>query len=332
MKNYGFYDEASYDVSSYLERFDDVRYRSVEGTYDILLDDVLKFVEGGYNNLKQYSASTIVLFYDDCVLCVNASKPFSQTKTDNIRNYNIQFWGLDVTPFDDFIDSMKDFKRPNFILVSWVYMSKGDLKDVQLPLKKYGPVHQEFYPFIPKLDDYFSKFVNSSSMIMIMNGPMGTGKTSLIADFITKYRRKALTTYDGEAMKNDGFYADFLGNDEHDLLILEDADLLLLSRLASDNATISKLLNVSDGIVDTSNKKIIITANLENKKQIDSAVTRPGRCYGIVDFRKLEGQEVDDACRVLDVPLPGAGNSYSLAEIFNGAHKKLGIDMGFVAA
>ena len=50
------------------------------------------------------------------------------------------------------------------------------------------------------------------------------------------------------------------------------------------------LLNNTSGVVGAK-KKIIISTNLEDLSNVDSALLRGGRLFGIVTFRKLNHQE-----------------------------------------
>jgi hypothetical protein len=84
-----------------------------------------------------------------------------------------------------------------------------------------------------------------------------------------------------------------------DFIILDDLDYMLLPRtrdlgagsLVDINRSkfISQLLSFTDGIVPTSTK-FIITSN-RSDKDIDSALMRPGRMFGILSFRELTYEE-----------------------------------------
>lgn len=211
---------------------------------------------------------------------------------------------------------LEDIMVPDTDFISWAFNTSQGIKTIETTVKYNGPVKKEFYPFIPDAISFMDSYAASTSTILILNGHRGTGKSTLISDFIVRHKLKSLTTYDNNLMKEDGFYIKFL-TEEYDLLVLEDADLVLLSRIETKNETISKLLNVSDGLVDMSKKKIIITANLDDKRDIDPAIMRPGRCFDMIDFRKLSGTEVDAACAAMGRSRPGTADEYSLAECFN---------------
>ncbi len=106
----------------------------------------------------------------------------------------------------------------------------------------------------------------------------------------------AVITYDERLMRDDNFFLDFLtdrdGEDtKNDVLIIEDADTMIADRTQTENSILSKILNVSDGLIKNINKKIIFSTNLTDIDDIDPALIRPGRCYDVLDFRKLTFDE-----------------------------------------
>jgi hypothetical protein len=201
--------------------------------------------------------------------------------------------------------------------VTWVYNDGGHIDEVVFPLKKYKPIMPEVYPFIkPDVNTWVDKFIASDSNVLIFNGPMGTGKSSLIAHIINRGQFSAMTAFDDKVMKNDSLYTNFISWSQN-LMVLEDADLLLLGRVDKDNDTMSKLLNVSEGIIDTHGKKIIFTANLGNVRDIDAALLRPGRCFDIVEFRELTMDEANVARTKLGKRLfTNEKKTYSLAQVY----------------
>ena len=80
-------------------------------------------------------------------------------------------------------------------------------------------------------------------------------------------------TYEEKLLQQDKLFIQHLSEEGNsDVLILEDADILLESRETSGNHVMNKLLNVSDGIIKIMNKKIVFTANLPSVRNIDAAL------------------------------------------------------------
>lgn len=177
----------------------------------------------------------------------------------------------------------------------------------------------EYYPFIkPDLKTFYEDYIASTASILILLGPPGTGKTSFIRNMIYQYGMNTDLSYDDSILGSDDFFISFLTNKDSDLLVIEDADLLLTSREHDGNQVMSKLLNVSDGLIKIFSKKVIFTANITDINKIDDALLRPGRCFDVIDFRKLTRDEAKVAANAAGVPSYEYASETALSEVFNG--------------
>lgn len=84
-------------------------------------------------------------------------------------------------------------------------------------------------------------------------------------------------------------------------IVVEDADLLLAPR-SQGNLAMAELLNETDGISSNHTRKIIFTTNLGSERDIDSALIRDGRCYGVINFRHLTPEEAVVAREAAGLP------------------------------
>ena len=77
---------------------------------------------------------------------------------------------------------------------------------------------------------------------------------------------------------------------------------------------------------------MIFTTNLENVNRIDEAITREGRCYGVIEFRPLTFEEAKIAAEVAKVRIPTDDREYTLAELFSTKNriKKQPSRVGFI--
>ena len=203
-------------------------------------------------------------------------------------------------------------------LIQWIYNARGD--DISVPLN-YRPAIRAAYPWIHEsyttLGEYIDEYIDSDSSVLILIGPPGTGKTTFIKNMIHRSKSDAKVAYDPQVMMGDGFFAGFIG-DETRFLVMEDADEFLQSR-TDGNTMMHKFLNVSDGLISASDKKLVFSTNLPNIGDIDEALMRPGRCFDVIQFRALtrtEAQAVLDEIG-LDRPLPEGTEKITLAEVFS---------------
>ena len=196
-------------------------------------------------------------------------------------------------------------------------------------LEPYGEYHPEFYPWITK--DYLQKYYNSSCSVLFFMGPPGTGKTSVLRNWIVENNLNVMVTYDEKILENDQMFLSLITSTEMNVLIVEDADDCLTSRERGKNHLISRFLNYSDGLAKQKKKKIIFTTNLGSFERVDPALVRQGRCFGAVKARLLDFEEAVIAAERAGVERPPVRKSYSIAEIFAGNYNSnRGIEVGSV--
>jgi hypothetical protein len=260
--------------------------------YDYSYDNILFVVYDNSNNIE-----TLVYCYLD---------QFS--KTAFTRCYSPRLYHLDI------VNILENLKHNNNTMVEWHYSTKNGSCHSMVPLNNTYEIKDEYYPYINGgVKNFYDRYNNSTAPVLILLGEPGTGKTSFIRNYISHSGKRAVVTYDEAIMSSDRFLIEFLTSKESDLLIIEDADVLLASRNKDNNKHMAKFLNISDGIVKLNHKKIVFSTNLKNSNEIDSASTRPGRCFDLLNFRPLTYNE---ACVInSDVPFQ---KEFTLADVFNG--------------
>lgn len=113
------------------------------------------------------------------------------------------------------------------------------------------------------------------------------------------------------------------------IVVVEDADILLRPR-DQGNEAMAELLNCTDGVGSNYSRKIIFTSNLENTDNIDKALIRPGRCYGVFNFRHLTPMEAIEARSACGLPpfVTAPKEDISLAEALRQPRKKIFFEDG----
>ena len=145
------------------------------------------------------------------------------------------------------------------------------------------------------------------------------------------HNMRAAISYDAKILESDQMFVKFMSGDQ-EILILEDAENLLISRNQSENPLISRFLNVSDGLIKV-NKKIVFTTNYSHFANLDEALVRPGRCFAFKEFRALTWVEALAVCRDANLPVPMERGEYTISELFN--QKSVGftsMKIGFTAS
>ena len=221
-------------------------------------------------------------------------------------------------------------------LVKWFYASGRDLSTEELPLSGFDPL-PEFYPWVSDLSKLYGDFLSSSANVLLLIGPPGTGKTTFIRGLLRKSSMQAWVTYDAEVQSRDALYVQFsrLDNKTFDddigdymyqepngrILVLEDADDLLSSR-KDGNKVMSKILNLSDGLISVPARKLVFSTNLPSLSSVDPALLRPGRCFAVINFRSLSAAEAGYArgAAGLDGRAFEPGERTVLSEVLNDRH------------
>lgn len=162
-----------------------------------------------------------------------------------------------------------------------------------------------------------------SGRLLLFNGPPGTGKTTFLRALSCEWRDWCRVDYvmDPEALFSDPGYLmeTMLGNvtisrryfapddddddDDDDesrhkvkgkwrLVVLEDTgELIREDAKAQTGQSLSRLLNIADGILGQGTKVIIAITTNEPMRELNKAVIRPGRCLAQVDFTTLSYTE-----------------------------------------
>lgn len=235
----------------------------------------------------------------------------------------------------DFDQAFKDVIVPEHHIVDMIIKGNHGLDKITLPIKTDRKFYPELYPTIDNPRHFINDFLTSTSNVLILIGPPGLGKSALINEIILSARVPTQIVFDKEVMRTDQLYTNFINTtlrENGGLMIMEDADNILSDRVIANNDMMSRLLNLSDGIVNTSGAKFVFSANIKSKDDIDSALVRPGRCYDVIEFRNLTLEEAEIAAKAIGKELyTTKKDDYTVAEIFNGkSNTKQKRKVGFV--
>lgn len=214
---------------------------------------------------------------------------------------------------DNLVEELESKFSTSPCYIRWVYDPQY-LESMTMPINASNQPMQEMYPYMDeKINDYYERYVNSSANILVLIGQPGSGKTTFIRGLLSHTKKSATLTYNDKILEQDAFFVEWLESDSM-FLVLEDADTLLLPR-KDGNSMMARFLNMGDGLMGFTNKKIIFSTNLPHVSDIDSALTRPGRCFDIMEFHKLNRSEAKILADKIEIDLPD-GENFSVSEIF----------------
>lgn len=189
--------------------------------------------------------------------------------------------------------------------------------------------------------------------LILWHGPPGTGKSSAIRMLMRQWLPWCDTSYvvDPESFFGDANYMmkvlmDVKGNQSYmtedddeetfvlqkdkrwNLLIVEDADEFLQADAKSRaGQALSRLLNLSDGLLGQGLDFLILITTNERLVNIHPAISRPGRCLANIEFPKLNREDiyrwVGDAARAeqliveLKKHFGESADGFSLAQLYD---------------
>ena len=181
--------------------------------------------------------------------------------------------------------------------------------------------------------DYVSKQLSEKTpygRLVIFNGLPGSGKSFIIRGLLDEIKNATFVLIPPDMivdLTGPTFIRPLLnlraeeGIDKGSVvLILEDADRILVSRGADNMTQISTLLNFGDGIFGTLfDIRIIATTNAK-KLEMDPAIMRPGRLCRMVDVNELSAEKANKAFFKLTGKDGDFKNKTTLAEVYKKAN------------
>jgi len=193
--------------------------------------------------------------------------------------------------------------REQIFTIDWRFQSpRFGLESVEFDELADPDLVDEAYPMLDvPVAAFIERFLDAPETVLILQGPPGTGKTRLVRGILAALTRRkgdsarVLYTADRRTLASDEIFVEFITGC-HEAFVIEDADYALSAR-ADGNVDLHRFLAVADGVVRALGRKIIFTTNLPNVGDLDDALVRPGRCFGVVRTRGLEPAEV---ARLLD--------------------------------
>jgi SpoVK/Ycf46/Vps4 family AAA+-type ATPase len=124
--------------------------------------------------------------------------------------------------------------------------------------------------------------------IVLLHGIPGTGKTTYLRYLVGKIKKRVLFVPPEVAGRiSNPELLQLLVDNPDSVLVIEDAENIIMQRQAGFDSSVSNLLNISDGLLsDFLNVQVICTFN-SALSTVDEALLRKGRLIARYEFGKL---------------------------------------------
>ena len=200
-----------------------------------------------------------------------------------------------------------------------LYLKAMEIKKMKLDLDLY------YEDAFAEIDQIIRKRLNKEKDkgIVLLHGLPRTGKTTYLRYLVGCIRKKILFVSPGAAANiMDPEFIELLIDNPNSVLVIEDAENILMDRKISQNASVSNLLNISDGLLaDFLNVQLICTFN-NSLTLIDSALLRKGRLIAKYEFGKLSIEKSQRLSEVLGYQA-SINRPMTIAEISNQEEKDI---------
>ena len=192
----------------------------------------------------------------------------------------------------ELMNRFKERKKRNPLEVNLIVKGSYGLELKSMEIKKTRLDLDLFYDQdFPEVDAVIQSRLKrkNDKGIILLHGLPGTGKTTYLRYLLGKIRKRVLflsPNVAGNLMDPD--FIDLLIDNPNTVLIIEDAENIIMDRKLTGNTSVSNLLNISDGLLaDFLNVQLICTFN-SSLTSVDQALLRKGRLIAQYEFGKLD--------------------------------------------
>lgn len=178
----------------------------------------------------------------------------------------------------------------------WSYLSKlpkRSLETIDLPKEDLDNITNDIKNFYDNKDEYLRLGIPWKRNYLL-EGPPGTGKTSLIFSLASHFGLDVYIINLGPKVDDSAFMSSISKIANNSILLLEDVDALFVDRKANDSnkslVSFSGILNVLDGMARKNGLITFLTTNYRNR--LDTALIRPSRIDYIMTFKKITEEQI----------------------------------------
>jgi len=224
-----------------------------------------------------------------------------------------------LTRLLEFVEGFK-IELPDTSRIHLVIMGRDGFENKRMEFRKPeldldGMYHSDFRAFHQRMLTHLEQ--DQQSGLHLLHGRPGTGKSSYIK-YLCSLVKKKVVFLSGQLAQNldNVSMTKYLIENSGVILVIEDAEELIISRGSQRNSNLAMVLNLTDGILgECLGIQIIATFNTD-LCNIDPALKRKGRLKTSYEFKPLPVEKVNALLKKEDLNLQ-TDRELTLAEIFN---------------
>lgn len=272
-----------------------------------------KFKSERFNRKRNSTFDEVIYILDnECMMCLNY----------NNGSYVEIFYSTETPEIIELTKSIRRFKqKPEDSFISIVVSEMHGLSLTSLKVKRPQCVIEKNYnDDLVQLHEHIMTSLQKKdcSGLSLFYGTPGTGKSTYIRHLIGFINKKVIFLPPKLAGNmDDPHLIRLLIENPDSIIVIEDAEDLLVSRDSHNNSAISMLLNLTDGLLGSSlGIHFICTFNTQ-LGNIDKALLRKGRLTTLYEFKPLLETKSKELLRDFGINDFNPPHSMTLAEIYN---------------
>jgi len=256
-------------------------YRAFKEAFPSLIQEVHQYRTYDRKRKKYDFDETFLILTNNCIIAFDDS--YCEILHDN---HHIAF----IEACTALVNQFKERQRRKPLEINLIVNNNGlQLKEMEIKRTKLD-LDLFYEDDFKAVNEVIHKRLNKKNDkgIVLLHGLPGTGKTTYLRYLIGKLKKRVLflsPNIAGNLMNPD--FIDLLMDNPNTVLIVEDAENIIMDRRSSNSPAVSNLLNISDGLLaDFLNVQLICTFN-SSLTMIDNALLRKGRLIARYEFGKL---------------------------------------------
>jgi hypothetical protein len=235
---------------------------------------------------------TVIILSNECIV------EFDDNYCEIMHNGQVDQFVTDVTML---VNRFRERQRKQPLEINLIVQGREGMELKGMDIKRTKLDLDLFYaPDFKETDEVIRKRLNQKNDkgIVLLHGLPGTGKTTYLRFLIGKIKKRVLflsPTVAGNLVNPD--FIQLLIDNPNTVLVIEDAENIIMDRKYTKGSGVSNLLNISDGLLsDFLNVQLICTFN-SALTMVDDALLRKGRLIAKYEFGKLgitQAQQLSD--------------------------------------